>query len=87
MKCTIKIDGWDEIPVGERAKRLIELASASCSSMRCSLTLWLLFDTATGRDSFVRDELLKRFRAHSKAFGKPRSVNEGAKWLAHYAGV
>lgn len=85
MKCTIKIDWWGSTPKTQRADRLIEEVRSRCAVLKTKPTIWLVFDYLASRDSKLRDSLLAAFRKYARTFDKPRSIAEGAKWLAYNA--
>lgn len=70
----------------ETADAYIESVKRRCLQNRMTVTLWLLFDTVAERDSLVRDRMLRDFKKYASASALPRSVAEGAKWLAKNAG-
>lgn len=68
-------------PVAEEYVRRVK---ERCAKNCMTVTLWLLFDTAADRDGNVRDRMLRQFKAYAKCHGVPRSVSEGARWLAEH---
>ena len=65
------------------AESYIGAVKARCAANKMTVTLWLLFDTVAGRDPLRRDRALSAFKSYTRANNLPRSVAEGAKWLAH----
>lgn len=84
MKSLVKIPEWANTSIADRPALAINHARARCSALNIRLSLWLLFDIAAGKDSFVRDGWLRDYKRHASRFGKARSIHEGAKWLAVY---
>ena len=66
----------------EREAILVETVKARCDRLKLRVTLWLLFDTAAALNPFTRDTMLTAFKKYARLHHKPRSVAEGAKWLA-----
>lgn len=68
--------------VDELAESLVDAVRSRCAASRMTVTLWLLFDTATGRNPTARDNALRDFKRYAKRVNCPRSVAEGSRWLA-----